>query len=358
MKTICLAMIVKNESAVIRRALESVKPWIDSWVICDTGSTDGTEEIVFETMQGIAGGLHHVPWVDFGTNRAQAVKLASERADYVLIMDADMVLNVKDPAFKEKLCADAYDLRYEGALDYVQTMLVSSQHDWVYTGVTHEYIWSPSATIETKLFPGISLTHLCDGGMRADKFERDICLLIQAVLKAPGNSRNIFYLAQSYKDLGLASEAFYWYGRRAEMGGFAEESWYAMYQQAKMSVLLKQDWQESLTLFMKAFQYRPTRIEPIYDVVCHYRELNDPRTAFLFAAHWGHHFPYPQDRLFIDATIYKYLMPYEFAFAAASIGQIGLADQALVQLERDARDVPWMQPWIQILKDKMLWNAA
>jgi glycosyltransferase involved in cell wall biosynthesis len=354
MKTICLAMMVKNESAVIRRALESVKPWIDSWVICDTGSTDGTQKIVCDSLEGIPGLLQGATWVDFATNREQVLNLARPLADYVLIMDADMVLNVKDPAFKEKLTADAYELRYEGALDYVQTMLVSSQHVWAYAGVTHEYLWSHTTTVKTSFLPEVSLTHLCDGGMRADKFERDICLLTQAVLKVPGNSRNIFYLAQSYKDFGLASEAFYWYGRRAELTGFDEERWYAMYQQAKMSVLLKKDWMESLDLFLKAYRYRPTRIEPIYDVVCHYRELNDPRSAFLFAAHWGHHFPYPQDRLFIDATIYKYLMPYEFAFAAASIGQIGLADQALVQLEREAHDVAWMQPWIQVLKDKLL----
>ena len=358
MKTICLAMMVKNESAVIRRALESVKPWIDAWVICDTGSTDGTQKIAEETLKGIPGLVVDVPWVDFGTNREQVLNLARGSADYVLIMDADMVLNVKDPQFKEKLTADAYELRYEGALDYVQTMLVSSQHAWAYTGVTHEYLWSPSSTVEASLFPGISLTHLCDGGMRADKFERDVCLLIQAVLKAPENSRNIFYLAQSYKDLSLYSEAFYWYGRRAMLEGFDEERWYAMYQQARMAMLMEADWdQKVLPLFLKAYRSRPTRIEPIYDIVCHYRGLNDPRTAFLFASHWEQ-FPYPkEDRLFIDATIYKYLMPYEFAFAAAEIGRTGLADLTLVQLEREARDVPWMQPWIQILKDK-IWKAA
>jgi hypothetical protein len=39
MKTICLVMIVKNEAAIIRRCLESVKSIIHDWVICDTGST-------------------------------------------------------------------------------------------------------------------------------------------------------------------------------------------------------------------------------------------------------------------------------------------------------------------------------
>ena len=39
-------MIVKNESAVIKRCLDSVKEIIDYWVIIDTGSTDDTKEII------------------------------------------------------------------------------------------------------------------------------------------------------------------------------------------------------------------------------------------------------------------------------------------------------------------------
>ena len=44
MPRICLNMIVKNEAPVIERCLASVRPWIDHWVVVDTGSTVGTEE--------------------------------------------------------------------------------------------------------------------------------------------------------------------------------------------------------------------------------------------------------------------------------------------------------------------------
>jgi len=44
--TICLCMIVKNEAAVIERCLASVRPLIDTWVISDTGSTDGTQDLI------------------------------------------------------------------------------------------------------------------------------------------------------------------------------------------------------------------------------------------------------------------------------------------------------------------------
>src|SRR5262245_49038382 len=95
MKSICLVMIVRNESAVVRRCLDSVKGVISHWVICDTGSTDDTAIIIEETLKGIPGTLYRTPWVDFGHNRSLALQLARGKADYHLLIDADMVVNVR-----------------------------------------------------------------------------------------------------------------------------------------------------------------------------------------------------------------------------------------------------------------------
>ena len=69
MKTVCAALIVKNESKVIERCLNSIKDFIDYWVICDTGSTDDTKSIINSELSGISGELHEVEWVSFGHNR-------------------------------------------------------------------------------------------------------------------------------------------------------------------------------------------------------------------------------------------------------------------------------------------------
>ena len=44
--TLCLNMIVKNESKIITRLFDSVLPIIDCYCICDTGSTDNTVQII------------------------------------------------------------------------------------------------------------------------------------------------------------------------------------------------------------------------------------------------------------------------------------------------------------------------
>jgi len=53
MKTLGLMMIVKNEKDVILRCLKSVLPIIDYWTIVDTGSTDGTQDIIKSFLQKI-----------------------------------------------------------------------------------------------------------------------------------------------------------------------------------------------------------------------------------------------------------------------------------------------------------------
>ena len=52
-KTLAACMIVKNEAHCIIRCLESIKPYINYWVICDTGSTDGTQNVIKEYLKEI-----------------------------------------------------------------------------------------------------------------------------------------------------------------------------------------------------------------------------------------------------------------------------------------------------------------
>src|SRR5215467_9277232 len=95
-QTICLSMIVRNEAHVIRRCLASVLPIIDHWVIVDTGSTDGTQDVVREFMHARPGTLVERAWVDFGHNRTEAFEYARQHADYVLVIDADETLQVAE----------------------------------------------------------------------------------------------------------------------------------------------------------------------------------------------------------------------------------------------------------------------
>lgn len=341
-RTICLCMIVRDEAHVVRRALESARAVVDAWVVCDTGSTDGTPERVREAMEGVPGELHRVPWVDFGHNRTEAIRLAREKADYVLVMDADMVLNVH-PGFCRHLGADAYEIRYEGEVDYAQRMLLSSALDWRYVGATHEYVEAPGVRTVAEL-PGLTLTHLGDGGNRADKFERDARLLEAALERDPDDERSRFYLAQSYRDLGDLPRALEEYERRAAMtDGWEEERWYAAYQAARMRMLLGEPRERVLPALAGAYGERPARLEPLHDLVRHLRESGRFAEAYAWAAQVGHGVVYPSsDRLFIDRAVYDHLLALEYGACACACGRVSEAVSAFNQVLRR----PGLPAWV------------
>ena len=91
-KTICLNMIVKNESHVIEKTFDNLAKYItfDYWVICDTGSTDGTQDIIknYFAKKGIPGELVQHEWKDFGHNRTLSLRAGYNKSDYLLIFDA------------------------------------------------------------------------------------------------------------------------------------------------------------------------------------------------------------------------------------------------------------------------------
>ena len=322
MPSLCLCMIVKNERAVIARCLQSVMPIIDYWVICDTGSTDDTREIIAEMLGSIPGELHETQWLGFAHNRTEVIALAKGKADYLLIVDADMVVNVYDD-FKDTLIADSYLIRYEGNLDYRQVMLVSSRHDWKYFGVTHEYIYSPSAAVQQKL-DNLTLTHYCDGSGRHEKAGRDIALLEEGLRAEPDNSRYMFYLAQSYRDAGRYHNALNWYRKRVEAGGWREEVWYSLYQISLLQQLLGYDQATVLDSALRAYEYNPARLEPLYLSIKSYRENREYRTGYLLSRALIET-SYPEDGLFIEMDIYTYKLPLEYAICCHWIGKFAEA---------------------------------
>jgi hypothetical protein len=198
MARICLNMIVKNEAPVIERCLASVRPWIDHWVIVDTGSTDGTQERIRALMDGVPGQLHERPWRDFGFNRNQALELARGQADHLLFIDADETLVVPDGFAWPALTADGYQLqcRMDG-WNYFRNAIVATRLPWRWQGVLHEFLTSDAPHAWANLpGPEIQVSHDGARARSPDTYLRDIEVLERALAQEPGNTRYCFYLAQ------------------------------------------------------------------------------------------------------------------------------------------------------------------
>jgi len=249
-KTICLCAIVKNEEKTFPRLINSCKGLLDYWVIIDTGSNDKTIEVVKEQLSGIPGEIHESPFVNFGHNRTELVKMAKGKADYLLLMDADMMVITDSKFSKANLTAAMYQIRYEGNVDFSQPLFVSGHVDWYYEGYTHEYITAQDS-FDMEEHPFLRVSHAYDGGSRGEKYNRDIKLCTQEIADHPGRSRPHFYLAQTHQNLGHYEDAITSYQKRVQMDGWAEEVYYSLYQIGMCLYMLK-NFDSAILQFMEA----------------------------------------------------------------------------------------------------------
>lgn len=73
-----LQMMVKNEAKALRGVLEAARPFIDFWVILDTGSTDGTQEIIREVLHDVPGKLYEEPFTGYMSTRNRLLELEED----------------------------------------------------------------------------------------------------------------------------------------------------------------------------------------------------------------------------------------------------------------------------------------
>ena len=210
---LCLNMIVKNESRIIKRLLESVSPVIDAFCICDTGSTDDTVQIIesYFKSKNIPGKVIKEPFQNFEYNRSFALKACDEFTDidYILLMDADMILwmneKITPDNFKKLLTGHDSFFIFQGsdAMYYKNTRIVRNRAGFSYKGVTHEYVEVPSAAAKQSMLIKdlVFIRDIGDGGSKSDKFGRDVRLLKDGLAKEPDNVRYMFYLGNSLKDM-------------------------------------------------------------------------------------------------------------------------------------------------------------
>ncbi len=325
MKTVCLNMIVKNEAHVIRRCLESVRPLVDSWVILDTGSTDGTQDVIREALADLPGALYESPWKGFDLSRSEAIGLARDRADYLLFIDADDVMETVPGFTMPELSHDCYDFEVRhGSLVHWRATMVSTRLPWRYVGVLHEYL-ECDTRFDRATFEGARMVIMGGGGRlqgsQREKYLRDAAVLKGGLAKEPDNTRYQFYLAQSWRDAGEPAKALAAYDRRAGMGGFAEEAFCARLYAARLAVDLKRRWPELISRFLEAHESRPTRVEPLGELarLCRVKGERWP-LAYTFARR-AVEIPQPQDILFVEHGWYEWRSLDELAVSSYWMGE-------------------------------------
>lgn len=334
--TLCLNMIVKNESRVIRRLLESVSPILDCYCICDTGSTDDTIDIIetFFKEKGISGKVVQEPFRDFGYNRSFALQACNGMSDYAILLDADMILDVINFDKKKLSEADSFCLLQGNDSYYYQNMrIVRNNGMFKYVGVTHEHVAVPPGNHNVNIKKNeLFIRDVGDGGSKADKFERDIRLLLEGIRQEPNNVRYHFYLANSYKDSQKFDEAIEYYKKRIAMGDWEQEVWYSNYNIANIYEHLG-DMGNALYYWLECYNLNPLRLENLHKIVRHYRVVGKCKTAKIFydiaKAALATGKINKDSYLFLHNDVYTHLFDYEYTILATYTGSSNINDAAV-----------------------------
>lgn len=324
-----LNMIVRDEAHTIEAALESARPIIDSFCIVDTGSQDDTISLIkkWGEIHGIYGQVHQSTWVNFGHNRTEALSFATSdnSASHVLFLDADDRI-VVEPSFEKSSLklSTSYRLDYlSGGIHYTLPGLISVGENrcWRWQGALHEFLESVQhhPTFESlgkvRVMKNVVKGGRSIGLSQRDKYLRDAAILENELSLDPENSRNTFYLAQSYRDAGDQESAHRWYVRRAGMPGWDQETYHSMLEAAKCLERLDRV-DEALSQYFNAWEFRRLRRCALYHCVRIFRI----RRSFGLGLHLSqlaYSCPdYTNDSLFIDQSIYDWKLDDETSICA------------------------------------------
>uniref|UniRef100_A0A6C0K9N4 Glycosyltransferase 2-like domain-containing protein n=1 Tax=viral metagenome TaxID=1070528 RepID=A0A6C0K9N4_9ZZZZ len=337
MPSVCLVMIVKNEAHIIKDTLRHLLKYvpIDTWSICDTGSTDSTKEHIlqFFSEREIPGQIHETEWKDFGHNRTIAFDMAAatSQADYMFVWDADDSIE-GNFVFPTNLEADWYKFKFghKGGFRYSRCQLFSSRKGWKYVGVLHEYPACKEACGSPTEVTGDYYFVSGRSGARNKnplKYQDDARILEAGYKKAieekdPIHCRYAFYCAQSYASANIFEKAVEFYRVVLTLESWAQEKYMSCLSLYNHLTTLGKE-QEGLAYLVESFKYDRTRVECIYRLVKYYCIKGLPEVAMTYYGLIQTYFESEyigetggRERLFANMDEYDFYLPYYMIIVA------------------------------------------
>lgn len=312
--------IVKDEINYLDSLLRAP---VDDWLIVDTGSTDGTLQAIPEGVT-----VYEREWVNFGHNRSELLELACGTDDWLLTLDADMTVEI-DPDFIPDPAVEAYMVDVSiGEFHWRMPLLIRGDLPWRSVGVVHEYLDLPGRQYVRQDTDAIRVT--VQDRSSPDKSRWHASMLEAEMEKHPGDPRTVFYLAQTYRDLG-DERARVMYLRRVKMGGWDQETFYARYRAALLA-----EWPRRMDELLAAWESRPHRLEPLHDLVSELNRRSQHHAAYVLT---GIKPLVNTDALFIHSNVWRWGMTFERSIAAWWVGERGEAAMLNARL-LDMPDLP------------------
>ena len=333
--TICLNMIVKNESHIIVQTLTNLCKYVDfdAYYISDTGSTDNTMDLIraFFKERGVPGHIEQVEWRDFGFNRTLALQMAFQKTDYLFIFDADDSIH-GDFRLPELLTHDAYQLKLGQSFVYLRTLIVNNRKRWRFVGVLHEYIACVDKEESSCAIQGDYYVESGRGGSRSkdpNKYIKDAAVLERGYNEEGGGGggggggdrglaeRYAFYCAQSWMDAGPAyiDKAIEWYLRVLTQNNWTQEKYYSALCLGDL-YNKKGDKYNSLKYYSKTMEYDEERMEGVASSMEILRADGNHILVNALYHKYKDYNKFPQNKLFLTTDKYHDIIEYNNSISA------------------------------------------
>lgn len=322
---LCLCMILKDEVHTIRRTLESVAGVVDRFSIYDTGSTDGTQDLIRQVAVElkVPCEVHQGEFINFASARNRALDACGYSSDYILSLDADDTLvggkRLRD--FLMSVRGHAKDEAYYLMLRTSQTFafttcrLFRARARWRYVGVVHELLLPPRSDSYPgglRHIDGVEVLHEkgAEGHEKTKtRWSRDVVALTEELKRDPTNTRAAFYLGCTLKDLGtlegatveLHLQAFRAFDKRIKMGGgFADEIFCSKLECARSARKAGLPWAQCVSLWHAAIEQDGRRIEPYADLLVEHGKRDEHHLCVLYAERAFNMSEPPKGTLFVE----------------------------------------------------------
>ena len=335
--TICLNMIVKNESHIIEQTLENLCKYVDfdAYYISDTGSTDNTMDLIrtFFKARGIPGTIEQVEWRDFGFNRTLALQMAFQKTDYLFIFDADDSIH-GNFVLPHELTHDAYQLKLGQSFVYLRTLIVNNRKRWRFVGVLHEYITCVDKEDSSHAIQGDYHVESGRSGSRnqdPQKYIKDATVLERGYHEEIANSgsngtgtgdrglaeRYAFYCAQSWMDAGPAhiDSSIQWYERVLTQNNWSQEKYYSALCLGNL-YYKKGDKYNAFKYYSKTIEYDEERIEGVASMMEFLRADGNHVIVNALYQKFKNYNRSPQNKLFLATDKYNDVIEYNNSISA------------------------------------------
>ena len=333
MPKFCLLMIVKNEAHIIERAFESIKFLFDTYIICDTGSTDNTIDVInnWMTLNDKKGEIIYKDWVSFGFNKSYLWEYfwnTRKDCEYIVFLDADEVFitDMNNPTSYltnddvNKLY-NQLDIRKDVSFFYLNTIYGSLRYrrwqicrnnqlyKWIQP--VHEYLLATVTDNQYDIDWIFNLARKEGASSKNPKrYEEDAKLFLDFLEENPNDTRATFYLAQSYESFSV-EKSIEWYKKRLELKGWDQELYITC---LRLGRLITEE-SDKIKYLMMGITICSERLECYFELMLYFQKKNDHSKVVGFASMAPKNRNPNLGHLFIQRHIYDYEFDFIYAIS-------------------------------------------